>query len=128
MEVDDEFFLTTLRGDQVERIGENVYEADGITFDFKTEKATWDDEGRLFKMTISPLQVDDLKQWFEKHADRANMEMVKPKLEEKLNPDVASKIAEYGGKKKRKTRKLRKPRKTKRQTTKRTRGKKHKIL
>jgi hypothetical protein len=112
LEVDDEFFLTTLRGDQVERVRENVYEADGITFDFKTEKATWDDEGRLFKMTISPLQVDELKQWFEKHADRANMEIVKPKLEEKLNPDVASKIAEYGGKKKRKTRKSKSKRRT----------------
>jgi hypothetical protein len=126
LEVDDEIFLATLRGDQVERLGENVYGADGITFDFNTEKANWDDEGRPIEMTIGPLQVDELKSWFEKYADRANMETVKPKLEEKLNPDVAKKIAEYGGKKKRKTRKLRKLRKlrkTKRKTIKGTRGK-----
>lgn len=94
LEVDDEIFLTLIRGNQVVRVAKDVYEADGITFDFTTETASWDDE----KMTISPLQADDLKAWFERHADKANMTMVKPKLEEKLNPDVAREIAKYGGK------------------------------
>ncbi len=122
LDVDDEQYLTTLRRHQVSRVGKNVYEADGITFDFNTEEANWDDEGRPIKMTIGPLQVDELKVWFEKHADRSNMEMVKPKLEEKLNPDVASKIAEYGGKKKRKTRKSKSKRRT---TRKRSSTRKH---
>jgi len=111
LEVDDEIFLTVIRGNQVVRTAKDVYEADGITFDFTTETASWDDE----KMTISPLQADDLKAWFERHADKANMDMVKPKLEEKLNPDVAREIAKYGGKKKR-------TRKSKRQTRKKTVG------
>jgi hypothetical protein len=99
LEVDDDEYLTTLRGNQVVRVAKDVYEADGITFDFKTETASWDDH----EMTISPLQADDLKVWFEKYADQANMEMVKPKLEEKLNPDVVREIGKYGGKKKTKS-------------------------
>jgi hypothetical protein len=123
LDVDDEQFLTTLRKHQVNRVGENVYKADGITFDFNTEEANWDDEGSPIKMTISPLQVDELKEWFEKHADRANMEAVKTELEKRTNPDVARNISKYAGKKKRKTRKLRK---SKRRTTrKRSSTRKH---
>ena len=115
LEIDDSVFLTRLRGDQVVRVAKDVYEADGITFDFTRERASWDDEGRRFNMPIGPLDADDLKAWFEKHADKANMEIVKPKLEEKMNPDVAKEIAKYGGKKKR-------TRKSKRQTRKKTFG------
>jgi hypothetical protein len=118
---DDEYVIIPhLRGDQVVRDRKDVYTADGITFDFNTKIASWDDdEGRPVKLIISPHQDDDLQKWFEKHTDRKNMEMVKPTLEEKLNPDVVSKIAEYGGKKKRKTRKPRKTLKSKRRTTRR---------
>ena len=113
LEIEDQETLPVLRGDQAVRREKNVYTASGITFDFNTETAIWDDE----KLIISPLQVDELKEWFEKHADRANMEMVKPTLEKKLPGDVVKEIGKYGGKKKRKTRKLRKVRKSKRRTT-----------
>lgn len=115
--------LGQLSGDQVVRVGQNVYDANGIRFKFERDANVAEfkdcETGSFYTATFYD-DENELKQWFEKHADNANMQQVEPTLQCELPDDVLNIVRNMVKKAgKRKMRKTKKARKTRRRTVKR---------